>query len=220
MGLDVPVYADLELQGATDYVTGANAADAHFRHVDLRRDAAITAWADLRAITPEDVCPRCGGRIELTKGIEVGHIFMLGLKYSESMHAAFLDENGKEKLMIMGCYGIGVSRVAAAAIEQNHDENGIVFPPPVAPFECILLNLDPRNAEVTAKPRRSTPCCGIWAWTCCWTTGRTAGRQIQGCGPPGRAHAARGGRQGARARHCGMQGPPQRRKRRTFRGRH
>ena len=76
---------------------------------------------------------------------------MLGLKYSESMHAAFLDENGKEKLMIMGCYGIGVSRVAAAAIEQNHDENGIVFPPPVAPFECILLNLDPRNAEVTAK---------------------------------------------------------------------
>ena len=151
VGLDVPVYADLELQGATDYVTGANAADAHFRHVDLRRDAAITAWADLRAITPEDVCPRCGGRIELTKGIEVGHIFMLGLKYSESMHAAFLDENGKEKLMIMGCYGIGVSRVAAAAIEQNHDENGIVFPPPVAPFECILLNLDPRNAEVTAK---------------------------------------------------------------------
>ena len=76
---------------------------------------------------------------------------MLGLKYSEAMHAAFLDENGKEQLMIMGCYGIGVSRVAASAIEQNHDENGIVFPPPVAPFECILLNLDPRNAEVTAK---------------------------------------------------------------------
>ena len=151
VGLDVPIYADLELQGATDYVTGANAADAHFKHVDLRRDAVVTAWADLRAITAEDVCPRCGGRIELTKGIEVGHIFMLGLKYSEAMHAAFLDENGKEQLMIMGCYGIGVSRVAASAIEQNHDENGIVFPPPVAPFECILLNLDPRNAEVTAK---------------------------------------------------------------------
>ena len=151
VGLDVPIYADLELQGETDYVTGANAADAHFKHVDLRRDAVVTAWADLRAITAEDVCPRCGGRIELTKGIEVGHIFMLGLKYSEAMHAAFLDENGKEQLMIMGCYGIGVSRVAASAIEQNHDENGIVFPPPVAPFECILLNLDPRNAEVTAK---------------------------------------------------------------------
>ena len=89
--------------------------------------------------------------MELTRGIEVGHIFMLGLKYSEAMHAAFLDENGKEKPMIMGCYGIGVSRVAAAAIEQNHDENGIVFPPPLAPFECILLNLDPRSDEVTAK---------------------------------------------------------------------
>ncbi|WP_297826583.1 proline--tRNA ligase [uncultured Desulfovibrio sp.] len=151
VGLDVPVYADLELQGATDYVTGANAADAHFRHVDLRRDAVITAWADLRVITAEDACPRCGGRMELTRGIEVGHIFMLGLKYSEAMHAAFLDENGKEQLMIMGCYGIGVSRVAAAAIEQNHDENGIVFPPPLAPFECILLNLDPRSDEVTAK---------------------------------------------------------------------
>lgn len=151
VGLDIPIYADLELQGGTDYVTGANAADAHYRHTDLRRDAVVTAWADLRAITPQDVCPRCGGRIELTRGIEVGHIFMLGLKYSQAMHAAFLDENGKEQLMIMGCYGIGVSRVAAAAIEQNHDENGIVFPPPLAPFTCILLNLDPRSAEVNAR---------------------------------------------------------------------
>jgi prolyl-tRNA synthetase len=151
VGLGVPVYADAELQGGTDYVVGANAADAHIRHIDLKRDAAVTAWGDLRTITPEDQCPRCGGRMELTRGIEVGHIFMLGLKYSEAMHAVFLDENGKEQIMIMGCYGIGVSRVAAAAIEQNHDEHGIVFPPPVAPFECMLLNLDPRSEEVNAK---------------------------------------------------------------------
>ena len=151
VGLGVPVYADAELQGATDYVVGANAADAHIKHVDLVRDVAVTAWADMRAITAQDQCPRCAGRMELTKGIEVGHIFMLGLKYSEAMHAVFLDENGKEQTMIMGCYGIGVSRVAAAAIEQNHDENGIVFPPPVAPFECVLLNLDPRSEEVNAK---------------------------------------------------------------------
>lgn len=151
VGLGVPVYADAELQGGTDYVVGANAADAHIRHIDLKRDAAVTAWGDLRTITPEDQCPRCGGRMELTRGIEVGHIFMLGLKYSEAMHAVFLDENGKEQIMIMGCYGIGVSRVAAAAIEQNHDEHGIVFPPPVAPFECMLLNLDPRSDEVNAK---------------------------------------------------------------------
>lgn len=149
--LDVPIYADAELQGGTDYVVGANAADAHIKHIDLKRDVAVTTWGDLRSITPEDQCPRCGGRMELTRGIEVGHIFMLGLKYSEAMHAVFLDENGKEQTMIMGCYGIGVSRVAAAAIEQNHDENGIIFPPPVAPFECILLNLDPRNEEVNAK---------------------------------------------------------------------
>lgn len=151
VGLEIPVYADAELQGATDYVVGANAGDAHLVHVDLKRDAAVAAWADLRAITPEDKCPRCGGRIELTRGIEVGHVFMLGRKYSDAMHAAFLDENGKEQIMIMGCYGIGVSRVAAAAIEQNNDEHGIVFPPPLAPYDCILLNLDPRNEEVNAK---------------------------------------------------------------------
>ena len=150
VGLDVPVYADLELQGATDYVTGANAADAHFRHVDLRRDAAITAWADLRAITPEDVCPRCGGRIELTKGIEVGHIFMLGLKYSESMHAAFLDENGKEKLMIMGCYGIGVGRLAAAVCEAHHDDYGPIWPKAIAPWQVHLCAVRADNEEVHA----------------------------------------------------------------------
>ena len=151
VGLEIPVYADAELQAGTDYVVGANAGDAHLVHVDLKRDATVAAWADLRAITPEDKCPRCGGHIELTRGIEVGHVFMLGRKYSDAMHAAFLDENGKEQIMIMGCYGIGVSRVAAAAIEQNNDEHGIVFPPPMAPYDCILLNLDPRNDEVNAK---------------------------------------------------------------------
>ncbi|MBD5557145.1 MAG: proline--tRNA ligase [Desulfovibrio sp.] len=151
VGLKLPIYADLELQGGTDYVTGANKGDTHLQHVDLNRDASVTAWADLREVVEGDACPRCGGRLTLTRGIEVGHIFMLGLKYSSSMHAAFLDENGKEKLMIMGCYGIGVSRVAAAAIEQNHDDGGIVFPPPVAPFDCILLNLDPRDEKVTAE---------------------------------------------------------------------
>lgn len=114
-----------------------------------------------------------------------------------------------------------MSRVAAAAIEQNHDENGIVFPPPMAPFECILLNLDPRNAEVTAKAEE------IYAMlrdmgvdVLLDDREERPGVQIQGCGPLGHCHAALWWRQGARARHCGMQGPPQRRKRRTFRGRH
>lgn len=148
-GLTIPVYADNELKGATDYVTGANEGDAHLLHVDLRRDANITAWADLRMICADDPCPRCGGKIRLTRGIEVGHIFMLGLKYSDSMHASFLDENGVEKLMVMGCYGIGISRIAAAAIEQNHDEKGILFPPEISPVDCIVLNLDPRDADVS-----------------------------------------------------------------------
>ncbi|MCR5563789.1 MAG: proline--tRNA ligase [Desulfovibrio sp.] len=151
VGLGIPLYADRELMEGTDYVTGANVADMHLKHVDLERDATITDWADLRTITEADPCPRCGGRISLTKGIEVGHIFMLGLKYSEAMRAVFLDEKGKENFMIMGCFGIGVSRVAAAAIEQNHDDMGMILPPPLAPFVCSLLNLDPKNEAVTAK---------------------------------------------------------------------
>lgn len=151
VGLDIPIYADEELLADTDYVAGANAADAHYLHVDLKRDAKVTAWADLRIITEEDPCPHCGARITLLKGIEVGHVFKLGLKYSDSMHAAFLDEKGQEKLMVMGCYGIGISRIAAAAIEQNNDEKGILFPPEISPIDCIILNLDPRDAAVSSK---------------------------------------------------------------------
>lgn len=152
VGLNIErVYADNELQGATDWVTGANKGDTHLRHVDLQRDAKISAYADLRQITLSDPCPQCGGRIELPRGIEVGHVFKLGTKYSEAMKATFLDENGKEKVMIMGCYGIGVSRVVAACIEQNNDESGIVFPPALAPYQLTLLNLDIKNAEVCAK---------------------------------------------------------------------
>ncbi|MDR2573558.1 MAG: proline--tRNA ligase [Desulfovibrio sp.] len=149
-GLNLPIYADQELESDTDYIAGGNAVDEHAMHLDLPRDARVTAYADLRNIAPDDPCPHCGGRISLKRGIEVGHVFMLGLKYSEAMHAAFLDEKGQERLMLMGCYGIGVSRIAAAAIEQNHDEHGIVFPPPLAPFDCVLLCLDPNNAEVAA----------------------------------------------------------------------
>lgn len=150
VGLVIPIYADNELAGATDYITGANADDAHLLHVDLTRDVNIAAWADLRQITSEDACPRCGAPVRLTRGIEVGHIFMLGLKYSEPMHAVYLDEQGQEKSIVEGCYGIGVSRVAAAAIEQNHDAAGIMFPPQMSPFSCMLLNLDPGKPEVAS----------------------------------------------------------------------
>jgi len=134
--------ADRELANGTDWVVGANEADAHFIHVDLDDDAFITGYADLRSVQAGDPCPRCATGLTLTKGIEVGHVFKLGYKYSQAMRATYLDEQGKEQLVYMGCYGIGVSRVVAAAIEQNHDEHGIIFPPPVAPFEVAVACLD------------------------------------------------------------------------------
>ncbi len=143
----IAIYADAELQEGNDWVCGANKTDMHLQHVDLIRDCNITAYADVRMICNDDPCPKCGGSIELPRGIEVGHVFKLGTKYSEGMKATFLDAQGKEQLMVMGCYGIGVSRVVAACIEQNHDANGIVFPPPLAPFDVLLLNLDTKNDD-------------------------------------------------------------------------
>ncbi len=149
--LSIPVYADNELMTSTAYVVGANKSDTHYKNVDLKRDCSITKYADLRLITEGDSCPECGAPIRLERGIEVGHIFKLGTKYSEKLNAKYIDENGQENLMIMGCYGIGVSRVVAACIEQNHDDYGISFPPPLAPFDIALLNLDIENEDVNTK---------------------------------------------------------------------
>ncbi|QLA17075.1 proline--tRNA ligase [Desulfolutivibrio sulfoxidireducens] len=154
VGLSVDlIYADKELAGRSDWIVGANAADAHLRHVDLARDATIECFLDLRQVAPGDLCPKCGQPLVFTKGIEVGHVFKLGTKYSKTMGAMFLDEEGKERPIIMGCYGIGVSRVVAACLEQNHDEHGIVFPPPMAPFEVALLTLSPKDEAAMAKAR-------------------------------------------------------------------
>lgn len=143
------IYADRELKAGNDWIAGANRADTHVRHLSLIRDVELPIeWADLRNAVAGDPCPCCGKPLEIKRGIEVGHIFKLGTKYSDAMHAVFLDENGKERTMIMGCYGIGVSRVVAACIEQNFDEHGIKFPPQLAPFDVQLVCLDPRNAEV------------------------------------------------------------------------
>ncbi|MFO7717788.1 MAG: proline--tRNA ligase [Thermodesulfobacteriota bacterium] len=151
-GLQVQrLYADLELQNGTDWVTGANRAETHLVHVDLARDAAVTGYADLREVGSGDPCPRCGGALRFPRGIEVGHVFNLGTKYSAPMQALYLDENGKEQEIVMGCYGIGVSRILAAAIEQNHDEGGIIFPPNIAPYEVALLCLDTKNETVRAE---------------------------------------------------------------------
>lgn len=152
VGLGVErIYADTEVLRSTNWVAGANKDDTHVRHLDIARDVKLTGSADLRTVTLTDPCPACGGPIEMPRGIEVGHVFKLGTKYSEAMNATFLDEGGKEQLMIMGCYGIGVSRILAAAIEQNNDEFGIVFPPSIAPYEVALLTLGAKDEEVVAK---------------------------------------------------------------------
>ena len=143
VGLKVAaMLADRELAQGTDYVVGANAPDAHLLHVDLDRDVCAIRYVDLRSVMAGDPCPKCGTALTLTRGIEVGHVFKLGFKYSEAMRATFLDEQGKEQVIYMGCYGIGVSRIVAACIEQNHDANGIAFPPALSPFEVAVLCLD------------------------------------------------------------------------------
>lgn len=145
------IIADLSLQSGNDWVAGANATDTHVLHLDLNRDCDVDAYADLRNVAAGDPCPRCNTAMELKKGIEVGHVFKLGTKYSKALNATYLDENGKEQVMIMGCYGIGVSRIVASAIEQNNDENGIIFPPTIAPFEAVVISLGGKNKDVDAK---------------------------------------------------------------------
>ena len=141
----VKIIADNAVRVMRNAVTGANKKDAHVRNVNHERDFPNATFADIRNVKAGDPCPRCdGGTMGLARGIEVGHIFKLGTKYSEAMRATFLDAEGKEKPMIMGCYGIGVGRTAAAAIEQNHDDKGIIWPSSIAPFDVavIPLNMD------------------------------------------------------------------------------
>lgn len=141
VGIKIKVVADQEVANMENFYVGANEKNYHLKNVNLERDCTVAAVADLREITTSDPCPECGGQLGLTEGIEVGHVFKLGTGYSESMNATFQDQDGKEKHFVMGCYGIGVTRVVAAAIEQNHDADGIVFPVPIAPFSVVILNL-------------------------------------------------------------------------------
>ena len=146
------IYADKELKACNDWIAGANKTDKHVRHLSLIRDVELPIeYVDLRNAVAGDPCPACGKPLEIKRGIEVGHIFKLGTKYSEALRATFLDENGKERIIVMGCYGIGVSRVVAACIEQNFDNDGIKFPPQLAPFDAQLVCLDPKDAEVAGK---------------------------------------------------------------------
>lgn len=143
IGLKLRTIADLSVQSMRGAVTGANEANAHYIEVDQERDFTPSAFADIRLALAGDHCPRCDqGRLEAHRGIEVGQVFYLGKKYSELMGATYLDAEGRERPIEMGCYGIGISRLVAAAVEQNHDANGIIWPLSIAPFQVLLLPIN------------------------------------------------------------------------------
>jgi prolyl-tRNA synthetase len=142
VGLGMTVVADHAAAALADFVCGANKADAHLAGVNWGRDLPEPATADLRNVVDGDPSPNGAGTLSIARGIEVGHIFQLGRKYSEAMKASVQDEQGRDIAMHMGCYGIGVTRIVAAAIEQNHDERGIAWPAPLAPFDVIVVGLN------------------------------------------------------------------------------
>jgi prolyl-tRNA synthetase len=150
VGLNCPIYADHAARNMADFVCGANAPDLHLRGVNWARDLPEPAAADLRNVVDGDPSPTGKGRLRIVRGIEVGHIFQLGRKYSQAMNATVLDETGQSVTMLMGCYGIGVTRIVAASIEQNHDERGIIWPDPLAPFNVVLI---PLNLQKSAPVR-------------------------------------------------------------------
>jgi prolyl-tRNA synthetase len=155
VGLDVPLFVDRELETMVNFVTGANEGDQHFVNVNLGRDFRPTAVLDVRTAAAGDRCARCeAGTYEGYRGIEVGQVFFLGTKYSQPMQCTFLDEAGASKPMVMGCYGIGVTRTAAAAIEQGHDDAGIVWPMAIAPFHVEVVSLQPKDAAVAEAAQR------------------------------------------------------------------
>jgi prolyl-tRNA synthetase len=146
VGFKGVVVADRTVAAMADFVVGANQNDHHYTGANISRDFPEPVVADIRNVVAGDASPDGKGRLDILRGIEVGHIFQLRTKYSAAMGLAFLDENGKSKVMEMGCYGIGVSRVVAAAIEQSHDERGIVFPRALAPFDLALLPIGMRKS--------------------------------------------------------------------------
>jgi len=146
---DVLIIADLGLKGRRNMTTGANKDDHHLRGVDIERDIQVDQWADLRTVTSGESCPRCDtGTLEVYKAMEIGHIFKLGTKYSESMGATVLTQDGKQVPIVMGSYGIGVERIITAAVEQNYDADGIIWPRTMAPFDAIVTITNIKDAKL------------------------------------------------------------------------
>lgn len=148
------IIVDTTVMEMEDACCGANAVDKHYVHVNPKRDFGDVRVETIRLITAEDCCPKCGGMIELKKGIEVGQVFKLGTKYSERLGCMYLDRGGKTHPMVMGCYGIGITRTVAASIEQNHDKDGIIWPVAIAPYEVVIVPANNKDEDVMNAARR------------------------------------------------------------------
>jgi len=145
---NIRIIADSSVRDMVNFITGANKKDAHIINVNIGRDFETKEFADLRMITPDDGCPACGKAIEIKQAIEIGHTFKLGTKYSAALGANYLDKDGKENPIIMGCYGIGVNRIMASLIETSNDKDGIIWPLSIAPYSVIILALNAANETV------------------------------------------------------------------------
>lgn len=148
VGLECRVFVDREVSAMKNFACGANEDNYHYVNVNIGRDFVPEAIADIRNAAKGDFCPQCGAPLALVRGIEVGHIFKLGTKYSVSMQATFLDQNGQARPFVMGCYGIGISRTMASAVEQKHDEDGIIWPISIAPYHAIVVPVNQKNEEL------------------------------------------------------------------------
>ena len=154
---DVKVYADIELEHAKGMITGGNRdGEIDLRNVDFDRDCTIAAYADITIVQDGDICAKCGKPMVVKRGIEVGHVFKLGTKYTDAFNAVYKTDELKEQVMVMGCYGIGVSRMLAAIVEQHHDEHGITWPVCVAPYEVEVVPLNVGDDLVWPEAQRVT----------------------------------------------------------------
>jgi prolyl-tRNA synthetase len=151
VGLSIPIYFDHAVKTMSDFVIGANEADMHYTGVNFGRDIELGETVDLRNVVEGDPVPGGNGTLKLARGIEVGHIFQLGTQYSESMNATVQNSDGGDTAMFMGCYGIGITRIVGAAIEQNNDENGIIWPAPLAPFDVVLVPINMHRSETVRQ---------------------------------------------------------------------
>lgn len=164
IGLDAEIIADSEVAFMKNFIVGANETGYHFINVNIDRDFKVSVIKDIRKIVEGDKCPECGTPVKIVHGIEVGHVFKLGTKYSKALNCIYLDENGKERAMVMGSYGIGVGRTIAAIIEQNNDENGIIWPMSVAPYHVIVIPIstsDSMQTDIAEKIYRELQSAGI-----------------------------------------------------------